>query len=487
MICITVAPTSRTLAKVDILNAMRYADIVEVALDHLIKEPDVKDLIEGWEKPIIISCRRKEDGGQWDGSETDRMTLLRQAIVSGPAYIELDLDIASRIPRFGKTQRVISFTSMDRPLKDIDSIFDEAAQAHADVVKFCWPTPTLDDAWPMLAAVSQKRRLPIVGMGLGPADLTFSLLGRKYGSPWIYAALEKGMEAFPGQATVFDLDEIYHWREIDRTTAFVAIAGFGETQMMTTRVFNAAFKLLGSNTRCLPIEIGNLNMLKKMLDVLKVKTILASGAAGGQLLPLAEQIDEQDRKSSYADLLLKHDESWRGYNTLWRSGLKALEANLGSGGGGAGDRPLDRRNVLVLGNGAAAKSMAYAVQQRKGLVSVCGPDDKEAQQTAQEFGCRLVPFQSLYDTLADVVVIADRGLRSGAHAGCINPSVLRPTQTVLDVSDPPQEHPLFVEARERGCRVVEPVKVYMDQLQMQFKAIAGRDLPAEAFAKALAE
>ncbi len=82
MICITVAPTSRTLAKVDILNAMRYADVVELALDHLVKEPDIKDLIEGWDKPIIVSCRRKQDGGQWDGSETDRMTLLRQAIVS---------------------------------------------------------------------------------------------------------------------------------------------------------------------------------------------------------------------------------------------------------------------------------------------------------------------------------------------------------------------------------------------------------------------
>ncbi len=38
---------------------------------------------------------------------------------------------------------------MDRPETDIDSIFDEAANANADVVKFTWPTPTLDDAWPL--------------------------------------------------------------------------------------------------------------------------------------------------------------------------------------------------------------------------------------------------------------------------------------------------------------------------------------------------
>ena len=485
MICITVAPTSRTLAKVDILNACRYADVVELALDHLIKEPDVKDLITGFDKPIIVSCRRKQDGGKFEGSEQERMALLRQAIVAGPAYIELDLDTAPKIPRFGKTQRVISFTRMDHPESDIDSIFDEAANAHADIVKFTWPTPTLDDAWPLLVAVSQKRRLPIVGMGLGRADLTFSLLGQKYGSPWIYAALEQGLEAFPGQATVFELDETYACREIDKSTVFIAIAGFGETQSITTRILNAAFKQIGANVRCLPIELGDVKMLKKMLDALKIKAILVSEGNGQKLLPLAEHIDKHDAQSEYIDLLLRRDDGWHGYNTLWRSGLRALEGSVT--GGGEGKRPLDRLNVVVLGNGGMAQSMVYGITQRKGMVSICGPKDKESQKIATANGCRMIPYAQLYDTLADVLVIADRNLVSGQNQGNVNPSLLRANHMVLDVSDPPREHPLFVEARERGCRIIEPQAVYVDQINAQFKAITGKDLPAEAFAKGLAE
>ncbi len=481
MICITVAPTSRTLAKVDILNACRYADVVELALDHLIKEPDVKDLIEGFDKPIIVSCRRKEDGGKFEGSEQERMGLLRQAIVAGPAYVELDLEIAPKIPRFGKTQRVISFTRMDRPETDIDSIFDEAANANADIVKFTWPTPTLDDAWPLLVAVSSKRRLPIVGMGLGRADLTFSLLGQKYGSPWVYAALEQGLEAFPGQATVFELDETYACREIDKSTVFIAIAGFGETQSITTRILNAAFKQIGANVRCLPIELGDVKMLKKMLDVLKVKAILVSEGNGQRILPLAEHIDQHDAQSEYIDLLLRLDDGWHGYNTLWRSGLKVLEGSLG----GDTKRPLERQNVLVLGNGGMAQSMVYGVAHRKGMVSICGPKDKESQKIASTNECRMVPYAKLYETLADVIVIADRTLECGQHAGNVNPSVFRPGQVVLDVSDPPREHPLFVEARERACRVVDPQAVYVDQLNAQFKAITSKEIPPEAFAKGL--
>ena len=84
---------------------------------------------------------------------------------------------------------------------------------------------------------------------------------------------------------------------------------------------------------------------------------------------------------------------------------------------------------------------------------------------------------SLYETLTDVIVIADRNLECGQHAGNVNPSVFRSNHAVLDVSDPPREHPLFVEARERGCRVVEPQAVYVDQLNAQFKAITGKRSP----------
>ena len=144
-------------------------------------------------------------------------------------------------------------------------------------------------------------------------------------------------------------------------------------------------------------------------------------------------------------------------------------------------------NVLVLGNGGMAQSMVYGVSHRKGMVSICGPNDKESQKIASTNECRMVPYAKLYETLADVVVIADRTLECGQHAGNVNPSVFRTNHTVLDVSDPPREHPLFIEARERGCRVVEPQAVFVDQLNAQFKAITGREIPAEAFVKGLTE
>lgn len=480
MICVTVTPTSRTLAKADLLNATRQGDIVELCLDHFHKEPDVKDLISAINKPMIVSCRRPQDGGKWQGTEEERLLLLRQAIVAGPAYIELDLDIAPQIPRFGKTQRVISFTRLDRPESDIDSIFNEAAAAKADIVKFTWPTPTLDAAWPLLAAVTRKRSLPVVGMGLGPAELTFSLLGAKYGSPWIYAALEKGMEAYPGQATVFELIETYHCRSIDSKTALIAVVGFGPSQVLTTRIFNAGFQQLGMNARCLPIELGDVGALKKMLDALKIKAVLVQGAHGDALLPLADVIDPADVRSGAVNLLFKQKESWHGVNTLWKAALKALEAEMSSR-----SRPLAQVNTLVLGSTGLAQAMVTSIAQHRGPVSLCSPDDKAARRLADACQCRFVPFQNLYETLTDLVVIADPRLVAGTRHGQLNPSLFRPAMTVLDVANLPLNTALLEEARQRGSRVIDGFELYSQLIRAQFRAMTGQELSDAAIAQGM--
>ncbi|MDA0836104.1 MAG: type I 3-dehydroquinate dehydratase [Planctomycetota bacterium] len=483
-ICISVASESRNLAKVDLLNASRQADIVEFCLDHLIKEPNVAELIEGIQKPILISCRRREDGGQWQGTEEERLLLLRQAIVAQPEYVELDLEIANKIPRFGKTKRVISFTSLDEPVNDVEEIVNRAVQAKADVVKVTWPTPTLDAAWPMLAAVSQKRDIPVVAAGIGSGGVTFSLLGCKYGAPWIYAALERGMESYAEQPTVSDFEDLYFWRGINTHTRFVGVAGMTAVQQATIKTFNTGFDKLELNYRCLPIFTGRFDRLGKMLDVLKINSIVTGPEAGELVFPLAEKSEDAAKEAGYADLLLKQPEGWQAYNTLWRGMLKSLEARLGKTNDE--DRPLDRRNVLVVGHGPATRSIVYGLLRRKPMLSITSPDDKASRKLAEQFNIRHVPFASLYDTLSDVVVFSHAAMQLGHRKTEFNAAYLRPQMTVLDASNLLEETPVLAESRARRCPIVENSEVFAHQLATQFKSITGKELPSSALREALA-
>ncbi|HEX4073361.1 MAG TPA: NAD(P)-binding domain-containing protein, partial [Planctomycetaceae bacterium] len=183
--------------------------------------------------------------------------------------------------------------------------------------------------------------------------------------------------------------------------------------------------------------------------------------------------------SGYADILLHQDHGWTGYHSLWRHMVKALENRLGRKD--EHDHPLGRRNVLVVGCGGLAQSFIYGVQRHKGVVSVTAPNEKGANQLAQKLGVRHVPFHNLYDTLADVVVLADPGMKMGSGKGDLNPGYFRETMTVMDLSAMPDDTPILEEVRARGCKVVNPPDVFRALMATQFEALTGQSFPASVW------
>ena len=89
--------------------AEQGAQLVELRLDYIVRSVDLKRLLTDRPCPVIVTCRRPQDGGKWERSEDERRMLLRSAIADGAEYVDLEEDIAGTIPRFGKTKRIISY------------------------------------------------------------------------------------------------------------------------------------------------------------------------------------------------------------------------------------------------------------------------------------------------------------------------------------------------------------------------------------------
>jgi shikimate 5-dehydrogenase len=128
-----------------------------------------------------------------------------------------------------------------------------------------------------------------------------------------------------------------------------------------------------------------------------------------------------------------------------------------------------------------APALIYGVQKKSGIVSVTGPDEKAAQQLAQKFSVRHVPFHALYDTLADVVVIADAAIKMGHQKTEINAGYFRSTMLVMDLCSMPYDTELLEEVRARGCKVVEPRDAFRDWVAAQFESVCGKKFPTEVF------
>lgn len=478
MICISVTPSSRTLAPADLLNASRKADMIELCLDNFIKTPDVGDLLKLTDKPILISCRTRKEGGQFEGSEEERLNLLRQAIVAGPEYVELDLSIADDVPRFGGTKRVISYTSLNRPINNIDEIFERCWKAKADVVKVTWPTEDLDAAWPLLAAVSKARELPVVGQGIGPSGLTFSLLARRYGSPWIYAALERGMEAFEGEPSVWQLQEEYGFDDIGKGTRFIGVIGLGAAENTTVRVFNAAFQSLNRKIRCLPLVPGSLDRLKKRLAVMKINALVVDPLWSGDLNAMCVNGGEGAR---FIDLMMESSSGWKGKATLFDAVESVILEHKQD------ERWASGRATTVFGTSPLALAAANWMSAHKAAVSLAGPSDNAAMAVAKKADVRHLQWAAVHANVTDVIVVTGGEIKCGTGRRELNPSLIREHSLVIDLTEYPGESAFAEEARARGAIYISPASVFAAQMQRQFRALTNLDLPADAIAKGLKE
>src|SRR3954454_22481924 len=82
-ICVVIGRTRHKIMQTEIQEAAkRGATFIQLRLDFLAKPPAFKRLRGDKPCPLVATVRRPAEGGRWAGTEPDRQTLLRQAIVS---------------------------------------------------------------------------------------------------------------------------------------------------------------------------------------------------------------------------------------------------------------------------------------------------------------------------------------------------------------------------------------------------------------------
>jgi 3-dehydroquinate dehydratase/shikimate dehydrogenase len=468
MICISIAQESRRLALVDMLNAAPQCDLLEVRLDRFGKAPDVGEMLAVKPKPVIMSCRRPRDGGHWDGTEDERLAILRQCIISKADYVEIELDVADQIRPFPPSKRVISYTDLQGTPANIAEIYALAQSKRADVVKLTTLARTPEESWPLVQILA-RAPVPTVIVGLGKPGVMLSVLGAKIGAPWTYAALERGMEAYLDQPTVHDLENVYHYNSIQRSTRLIGVTGFGERERATVAALNAAFSHLQLPARCLPLGVGNIRLFGKAIEAVKLAAAVIDAEHSRSILQIATEREPSAERTGVADLLLYCDNKWHAANTQIPATLNALEAAMKKRSGS--EHPLAGRMVILVGVNDLSRMMGRELTQRGSVVIIAGRERDSAQKLAQELKCRFVQFEALYTTIHDVLIVCEDAN--------IHPGYLKAGMTVMDLTSPLQASSLLREARERGAVAVMPRQLWLEQVGLQTHLLTGKDVPRQ--------
>src|SRR5437764_11922475 len=108
LVCAVIGRTRHKMMQAEIQEAAKQgARLIELRLDFLAKAPDFKRLLANKPCPMIATVRRTQDGGRWGRTEDERLMLLRQAIVAGFDWVDVETDIADGVRRFKDVKRIV--------------------------------------------------------------------------------------------------------------------------------------------------------------------------------------------------------------------------------------------------------------------------------------------------------------------------------------------------------------------------------------------
>ena len=105
------------------------ADMFELRLDAM-RECDLGELLRNRRRPIIVTNRRRDEGGLRDQPEGDRLRLLAEAVKHGADYVDVELSSLAEFerlarPPFGETRLIVSF----HDTRDMPSTLSEKMRA----------------------------------------------------------------------------------------------------------------------------------------------------------------------------------------------------------------------------------------------------------------------------------------------------------------------------------------------------------------------
>jgi len=169
-----------------------------------VSEVDVSETInklkEAIEKPVIFTCRSKDEGGHFPGSEDERIEILSKAIESNVSWVDLEINIDSKNRKKlfqsandSKTKVIASFHDIvQTPHSDeIISMVEEHAES-GEVIKLCFKTNDHHDGIEIVNACWSLRNnsTKISIMGLGPSGDWTRLHAPLLNQSMVYATLE---------------------------------------------------------------------------------------------------------------------------------------------------------------------------------------------------------------------------------------------------------------------------------------------------------
>ena len=464
--------------------------LVELRLDYIQGPVQVKRLLKARPCPVIVTCRRAADGGRWEQSEEARLLVLRTAIVEGADYVDLEDDIAAKVPRFGGTKRIISHHDFHKTPADLAGLHRRLSGLDADIVKIATMANQATDTLRMLELM-HAATIPTIGLCMGDIGTPSRVLAGRFGAPFTYATFNDDRVLAPGQIGWRQMRDVYRYDSITRATKIYGVVADPVGHSLSPVVHNAALAAAGIDAVYLPFRVPGeqIDAFLESAGKWPLAGLSVTIPHKQRVLTHAAHQDDLVRSIGAANTLAFGADGIVAYNTDATAAVESLR--LGIIDDEEGQEPATKsglgiRTALVLGAGGAARAVAFGLRERNVEVTVTARTIEHAQRIAKEVGCKVVEWDSRHRIPHDCIINATPvGMHPSVNDTPFPKSHLQSYMVVFDTVYNPENTLLIKEARAVGCRTVTGVDMFVRQAAHQFKIWHGSDAPESVMRDAL--
>ncbi|HME06789.1 MAG TPA: shikimate dehydrogenase, partial [Bryobacteraceae bacterium] len=360
----------------------------------------------------------------------------------------------------------------------IDGILRRMQRVQADAYKIVTTARKPSDNTRVLAPARQHPRTPLILLAMGEAGFPTRVLSPAWGGLYTYAAPNAAEGTSSGQICARQLRQLYRVDKLTRSAKIYGVVADPVRHSISPAVLNRAFHARRMDAVYLPFLVSP-TQLKDFFTV-------------ANDLPLAGfsvTIPHKQKVLRYLDVIEPLARRIGAVNTVWKKAGKWRGANSDAE---AVTGPLSKRvrlsksTVLLVGNGGAARSAAFALVDGGAKVSIVGRNPDRVRSLARVCGAEPLLREQLDSRHFDALVHATPlGMHPNPKACFFNGKI--PAGVVFDMVYNPMETELIRRAREQQCEVIPGLQMFLEQAARQFEIWTGETAPRAVMEKAAVE
>lgn len=265
---------------------------------------------------------------------------------------------------------------------------------------------------------------------------------------------------------------------INSQTKISAVIGYPLGHTLSPAVHNAALKNKKINMVFMALPVKDVKFAVCAMRTFNIRAFAVTMPHKQSVMKYLDRIDGQAKQLKNVNTVVNRNGKLYGYNTDIYGVEKAL----------AGIK-IKGRAVFIIGAGGAARTCAYVVRKKGGILFIVNRDIKEANDIAKDFKAEYAGGMEVLDKAPRIfpsliINATPIGMGKFIDKQPVSSCYLKRKPAVFDLVYNPLKTKLLRVASAKGCKVITGDIMFISQAALQFELYTGKKAPVSVMKNA---